>query len=222
MRGAALALVLAVIAPGCSERGAPPASSGPPRLTTVQGTLVAQSLPDEGDAIVELRDATSTDGPIVAEQRIALRGAQPPIRFTLTVDPGRLRADATYTVRGAIQEKGRRPILLSDVLPVDPMMESVDLGELTMKVHMTLTSATTLRCGDRGEIQFGVFDNAMHIMIGDESVPLRPVAGGPGGRYEAPNDRTTTFTITGDRALFVVRGEAWPECVPVQKPEPAR
>jgi len=220
MRGAALAFALAVIAPGCSERGAPPAS-GPPRLTTVQGTLVAQPLPDEGDAIVELRDAAITDGPIIAEQRIALRGTQPPIRFTLTVDPGRLRADATYTVRGVIQEKGR-PTWVSDALPVDPMMESIDLGELTMQVHMTLTSATTLRCGDRGEIQFGVFDDAMHIMIGDQSVPLRPVAGGPGGRYEAPNDRTTTFTITGDRALFVVRGEAWPECVPVKKPEPAR
>lgn len=223
MLRATLALLCAVILPACSERserGTPPPSSGPPRLTTVQGTLVVQppgSLPSQGRAVVELRDAAGDDGPVVAEQRITLRGAQPPIRFTLTVDPTRLRADATYAVRAAILEN-RLPTWVSDAVPVDPLMEQIDLGELPMKGHVALAFATTLRCGERGEIQFGVFQDTMHVVVGDESIPLSPVVGAPSGHYEAPGDRTTTFTVTGDRARFVVRGEAWPECAPVKKP----
>ena len=201
MRGAALALALAVLAPGCSERGAPPAT-GPPRLTTVQGTLVAQSLPDEGDAIVELRDATSTDGPIVAEQRIALRGAQPPIRFALTVDPGRLRADATYTVRGAIQEKG----LAADLAERLPPGRSHDGVGRSGRAHredprdVDVRHDVALRRPRR--------DPALRRLRRHDARHGRrrigsAAAGGrrPGRpRDEAPNDRTTRFTITGATA----------------------
>lgn len=216
-RAAVLAFVCAAGLLACSERGAPPRSA-PPRLATIQGVLVARSpsvLPPRGRAVVELRDASNPDGAVVAEQRIDLRGAQPPIRFTLAVDPARLQADRTYAVRGGIEVDGR-PAWVGDAVPVDPMMESIDVGELPLKPRVALAFATTLRCGDR-EVSFGVLDDAMHVVAGDESIPLRPVAGGPGGRYEAANDRTTTFTITGDWATLVVRGETWPECIPVNR-----
>jgi uncharacterized lipoprotein YbaY len=219
MRAAALALLCAVALPACSERGSPTRGAAP-RLTTVQGTLVARPpnpLPPDGRAVVELRDTANADGPVVAEASIPLRGAQPPIRFTLDVDPARLRADGTYTVRGVVEVNGQ-PAWVGDAVPVDPMTESIDLGELPIRGRVALASATTLRCGDRGEVSFGVLDDAVHVVTDDESIPLRPVAGAPSGHYEAANDRSTTFTVTGDRARLVVRGDAWPECVPVKRP----
>lgn len=212
MRAAApvLALVAGLVA--CADRAATP------RLTAVRGALVAPTpitLSRGSSAVVELRDTTEPGGAVVAEQRIELGGGQPPIAFTLPVDPGRLVPGRSYAVRGGIDVDGK-PAWVSAAVPVDPASELADVGEVPLRAHVALAFATVLRCGDR-EVSFGVLNDSMHLLAGDDSFALRPVPGGEGRRYEATTDRTTTFTVVGERAILVLRGRAYPECVPVTR-----
>jgi uncharacterized lipoprotein YbaY len=214
MAGARHAIVLSLaVAAGlasCAERAAPP------RLAAVRGALVAGTpvtLSRGSSAIVELRDATEPGGAVVAEQRIELDGGQPPIAFTLPVDPGRLAPGRSYALRGGIEEHGK-PVWVTASVPVDATAELADVGELPLKAHVALTFATTLRCGKQ-EVSFGVLNDSMHLIAGDDSFALRPVPGGEGRRYEATTDPTTSFTVVGERAILVLRGHTHPECVPV-------
>lgn len=196
----------------------------PPRAERVQvllikGTMAYReriALPPDASAVVELCEGSGTEGRVVAEYRAALKGRQVPVAFELSVDRARLAAGARYALRGAIQVAGR-PAWTTEAVAIDPSSSPIDVGELRLTRHQPLAFASTLRCGDRS-VSIGYLGDAMRMVAAGEAFDLRPVRSASGARYEAIGDPSTTFWSKGDRAMVVVLGQSWPECVAERAP----
>jgi heat shock protein HslJ len=93
------------------------------------------ALPDDAEAIVELRAIDARDGESVpAEQRIRLQGRQVPVRFGFEVPLSRLDPALGYAVRGAIRVGGETR-WLTDPVEVDPFAGAVDVGEVLLRPY---------------------------------------------------------------------------------------
>jgi heat shock protein HslJ/uncharacterized lipoprotein YbaY len=180
------------------------------------------ALPPDSTVIVEVRDSTggAEDGPVVAEQRIALDGRQVPIPFELTVPPGALQAGRSYSLRGGVLVGGR-PAWATDAVPLPAAGGDADLGELMLEPFTFVAFGTTFRCGEE-TLQYGIVDDAPSLVVGSETFTLREVPAASGAKYEAVGDATTSFWNKGERALVSVRGRELPECVAAAKGTPAR
>ena len=185
----------------------------PPTLS-IKGALTYReriALPPDSVAIVELRDISSADAAVVAEQRIALAGRQVPVPFELSVDRATLSAGKFFAVRGAIL-LGARASWVGASIAIDPTQPAIDLGVLNMTRVEPLAFASTLRCGDQ-LVMVGMAGDALTVVVDSTRYPLRPVVSASGARYEAVGDPTTTFWSRGERATLVVKGTAYPECL---------
>ncbi|MCU0928315.1 MAG: YbaY family lipoprotein [Burkholderiaceae bacterium] len=208
---------VALVAPaltGCAT-GAPPADLARP--LTITGQLAYReriALPPDSVAIVELRDAAAPEGAsVVAEQRIELRGRQPPVPFELRVDRSRLDPGRAYAVRGGVIV-GRLPAWASDAAAVDATRGGpIDVGTLWMQRVQWLAFASTFRCGDR-EVRLGIADGQrLRMTVGGEAFDMQEVRVASGSKVEAVGDPSTFLWSKGDVATLQVRGAAMPACV---------
>lgn len=195
----------------------PPAERA--QALAIKGTMAYReriALPPDASAVVELREGPGTGGRIVAEWRSALKGRQVPVAFELNVDRAKLVAGARHSLRGAIFVGGR-PGWITEPVAIDPSAAAIDVGLLRLVRVQPLAFASTLVCGDRS-VTFGHVGSTTRMEAGGETFDLRPVRSASGARYEAVGDPSTSFWSKGDRATVVVRGQAWPECVPERAP----
>jgi uncharacterized lipoprotein YbaY len=181
---------------------------------SIKGALTYReriALPPDSVAIVELRDTSSADAAVVAEQRIALAGKQVPVSFELSVERAALAAGQAYAVRGAFRQ-GARASWASASIAIDPAQPAIDMGMLNMTRVEVLAFASTLRCGDQ-LVMVGMVGDTLNLAVDEARYPLRQVVSASGARYEAIGDPTTTFWSKGERATLVVNGKAYPECM---------
>jgi len=80
--------------------------------------------------------------------------------------------------------------------------------------------ASVLRCGDQ-LVTVGMVGDAVQLTVGETRYALRQVEAASGAKYEAADDPATTFWSRGDRAMLVVKGTRYPECVRVDAAAPA-
>jgi heat shock protein HslJ/uncharacterized lipoprotein YbaY len=172
------------------------------------------ALPPDALAIVELMDPSVPGGRLVAEQKIAVDGRQVPIPFALVVERAALIPDQTYLVRGAVLSGGLAA-WITDEVPLDPSVESRDLGTIMMRPYEAIPFASELVCGDQ-PIRVGFLEDRMRLRVGDRTFDLRQTISGSGARYVALADPTTSFWSKGNRGMLEVAGTAYPECVPVE------
>jgi heat shock protein HslJ len=93
------------------------------------------ALPDDAEAIVELRAIDARDGESApGEQRIRLQGRQVPVRFGFEVPLSRLDPALGYAVRGAIRVGGETQ-WLTDPVEVDPFSGAIDVGEVLLRPY---------------------------------------------------------------------------------------
>jgi heat shock protein HslJ/membrane-bound inhibitor of C-type lysozyme len=185
-------------------------------MLSIRGRLAYRAriaLPPESVAVVELRDVSSSDQPVIKEQRIVLGGKQVPIPFELTVDRNALVVSRQYNVRGVILARGK-PIWATEPVLIDPRSISIDLGTLTMMPFRAQAFASTLRCGNQ-TVTVGYTADKMHLTLGKETIEMHPVVAASGAKYAAVGDPTTTLWSKGDRAMLVLRGQSFPECTRV-------
>jgi heat shock protein HslJ/uncharacterized lipoprotein YbaY len=203
---------------GSIRNGSEAMQRAPSRLLSVRGSLTYRAriaLPPESIAVVELRDDSSSDHPVIKEQRIALRDKQVPIGFELMVDRSALITSRQYNVRGGILLAGK-PIWATEPVLIDPAYGSIDLGMLTMMPFRAQAFTTSLRCGNQN-VTIGYTADTMHLTVGKETIEMRPVEAASGAKFAATGDSTTTFWSKGDRAMLVLRGQSFPECTRVEK-----
>jgi uncharacterized lipoprotein YbaY len=165
-----------------------------PKMMSVKGSLAYPAriaLPPETRAVVELKDASGANGPVVAEQRMELQGRQVPVPFELAVDRAKLVDGRQYSVRAGFHLRGR-PTWVSDPVVITPQTDVIDVGVLEMKPYTALAFASDLRCGDQ-KVVIGYVGNAMRLTVGDQSFDMRPVASASGSKYEAVGDPPTTL-----------------------------
>ena len=189
----------------------------PSQKLSITGTLSYPervALPPESIAIIEVRDASSADGPVITEQGIVLQGRQVPIPFELTMDCEALVAGKPYTVRVSIVFGGR-PRWTTEAVWFDPASETVDLGTLRLMRVKAEEVAITLRCGTQS-VTVEHTNDMLRLMVGGETFDMRSVRAASGAKYEVVNDPSTTFWSKGDRATLVVRGRNYPECSRVE------
>lgn len=220
----ACAMALAACATdGATTRGA--AAADPARTLAVSGALSYRAriaLPADARAVVELKAGPGDDGPIVAEQRIDLKGRQVPIPFALAVDRARLPAGATLRLRGAVFI-GARAVWVTDSTAVDAQAPVLDLGVVWMQAAQPAGAfATTWRCGGQ-DVTLDHTESFTQLIVRTERFRMRAVpTAGAGTRFEAMSDPTTSLAWDGGRARLTIRGNAYPECTEVQTSAPLR
>ena len=208
---------------GATTRGA--AAADPARTLAVSGALSYRAriaLPADARAVVELKAGPGDDGPIVAEQRIDLKGRQVPIPFALAVDRARLPAGATLRLRGAVFI-GARAVWVTDSTAVDAQAPVLDLGVVWMQAAQPAGAfATTWRCGGQ-DVTLDHTESFTQLIVRTERFRMRAVpTAGAGTRFEAMSDPTTSLAWDGGRARLTIRGNAYPECTEVQTSAPLR
>lgn len=189
----------------------------------VNGQLTSReriAVPPGAVAIVELRDASVPDGPVVAEQRIELKGRQVPVPFDLKVDRAKLVPGRKHTVRGAIFD-GARATWVSEPVAVDVTADRVDLGTIPLQPYRAVAFATTWQCGPQTAV-FGIYGDKADLTVANSSFAMRPVVTASGSKFEALSDPTTSLWEKGDRATLVVKGREYPECVKAGASAPFR
>ncbi len=210
VRGLAwVAIGLAAGLSGCAGTGA----GGSANSLAIRGTLTHVSrvaLPENATALIELRDTTSGERPVVAEQRTALGGKQAPIPFEVVVDRAKLQPGRSYAVRGGILESGR-PTMVTDPVPVDVAARGIDVGTLVMRPVRGEAFVSEFRCGDQ-PASIGFTRDRMRLTVGNETFDMRQVPSASGSKHEAVNDPSTTFWSKGKTATLAVRGRTYPEC----------
>ncbi|EGV19920.1 META domain-containing protein [Thiocapsa marina] len=172
------------------------------------------ALPPDALAIVELIDPSVPGGRLVAEQRMTLDGRQVPIPFALALERTALIPDQTYSIRGAVLSGGLAN-WVTDEVPLDPAVESLDLGTIMMRPYEPIPFANELVCGDQ-PIRVGFLEDRMRMQVGDRTFDLRQAISGSGARYVALADPTTSFWSKGERGMLEIAGTAYPECIPVE------
>ncbi|RKT44657.1 META domain-containing protein [Thiocapsa rosea] len=184
------------------------------QITGELSYLARIALPPDALAIIELSDPRVPGGRLVAEQRIALDGRQVPIPFALVVERAALLPDQTYLVRGAVLS-GDLAAWVTDEVPLDPSVESLDLGTILMRPYEPISLASEFICGDQ-PIRVGFLEDRMRLRVGDRTFDLRQAVSASGARYVALADPTTSFWGKGDRGMLEIAGRAYPECLPVE------
>ncbi|SDW88057.1 META domain-containing protein [Thiocapsa roseopersicina] len=177
------------------------------------------ALPRDAIAIVELSDPSVPGGRLVAEHRSALDGRQVPIPFEIVVERAALLPDQPYLVRGAVLSAGLAA-WITDEVPLDPSVESPDLGTVMMRPYEPPPLSSELVCGDQ-PIRVGFLEDRMRLQVDDRAFDLRQAVSGSGARYVALADPSTSFWSKGDRGMLEIAGTAYPECIPVESAQTA-
>jgi putative lipoprotein len=112
------------------------------QAAAVGGTLSYRertSLPASAVVTVQIAQVFADRGPqVVAEQRFTTNGAQPPFRYSISYDPTRIDANASYTVQANITNAGQTLFRTNTLYPV------ITRGNPTQNVNMTLVAAARL------------------------------------------------------------------------------
>jgi putative lipoprotein len=82
------------------------------------------------------------------------------------------------------------------------------------------SDVSTMQCGDQ-RVTLGMLDDTLQLTVGEARFALRPAEAASGAKYEAVGDPSTTFWSKGDRAMLVVKGQNYPECVRTGAAAPA-
>ena len=215
----AWALVGSVLlaAGGCAGTAGNASDSGkaaPGGIFVVKGDLTYReriALPSTARAIVECREGTSADGPLVVATASDLNGAQVPVPFQLDVPRGRLVPGRFYGVRGAVFVDGI-PRWVTNPEALETGADSMNLATWWMRQADEGDFRSTLTCGEE-RVGIRYRPDAMLLTVGTETFVLKPVPAASGARYEAVGDSTTSLWNKGDRALVVVRGRQLTECL---------
>ena len=201
---------------GCagSITGSSTAMQGPQlQKLSITGALSYRAriaLPPKARAIVELREGSTDDGPVIAEYHMELKGKQVPLPFELVVSRTSLMPGKTYSVRGAVFVDGR-PTWVSNPAAIDPAAGSIDVGTLSMLPAPRGAFSSVLSCGDE-RVTVGFSQTALLLTVGGKTFEMRRIEAASGARYEAVEDPTTTLWNEGDRQTITVRGRTLPEC----------
>lgn len=175
------------------------------------------ALPQDGFAIVELRDTQSPHA-IIAEQRIDLQGQSLPVQFELVVNRATLASDGTYAVRGAVKH-GATALWATEPMVIDTSVAAtVDIGLQVMKPVVVVAFGSNHECGGQ-HVAIGMAGDLLRVVIGDDYFDMRPVVTASGTKYEAVGDPTTTLWSEEHRTTLMVRGKELPECVWVSSHE---
>lgn len=188
-------------------------SSAPLRITGQLTYLARIALPPDASAVVELRDVTSGDGAVVAEQRTSLAGRQVPIPFEVSVDRARLTEGHQYQLRGAVLLRGRDG-WVSEPLIVDVTRGAVEVGELRMAPIEVRPLATEFQCGET-RVVIWLEGEQRQMTVEGQDFRLQEQVSASGARYAAIGDPTTQFWNKGRMATLELRGKRYPECVQV-------
>jgi len=198
----------------------PTADPAKPDPLTIKGTLTYRqriALPPNTSAVVELRDASMPEGPVIGEHRFALNQRQVPVPFELTVDRAKLQPGKPYAIRGAFFS-GARAIWLSEPKVIDISSPVIDAGALNMTQVKAQAFAPAWRCGSQ-RVTTSFAGDTMDLTIGNVSFAMRQMIAASGARYEAIGDPQTTAWIKGDKMTLAVRGQAYPECARENAPK---
>lgn len=215
IRSRLLTLILSWLTLGGGWHTAVAADTQPSlQITGELSYLPRIALPPDALAIVELIDPTVPGGRLVVEQRIALDGRQVPIPFALVVERAALSPEQNYQIRGAVLS-GDLAAWVTDEIPLDPSVESLDLGTILMSPYEPIPFASEMVCGDK-PIRVGFLGDRMRLQVGDRTFDLRQAVSASGARYVALADPTTSFRGKGDRGMLEIVGTAYPECLPVE------
>lgn len=209
--GAVCALIFATMEVAFTQSAT--AESAKPDPLTIKGRLTYRqriALPPNTNVVVELRDASMPEGPVVGEHRFALNQGQVPVPFELTVDRMKLEPGKPYAIRGAFFS-GARAIWLSEPKAIDISSSVIDAGALNMTQVKAQTFAPAWRCGSQ-RVTTSFAGDTMDLTIGNMSLAMRQMISASGARYEAIGDPQTTAWIKGDKMTLAVRGQAYPEC----------
>jgi heat shock protein HslJ/membrane-bound inhibitor of C-type lysozyme len=79
--------------------------------------------------------------------------------------------------------------------------------------------ASELICGEQ-RIRVSYAGDRMRLEVGEQIFDLAQAVSASGARYVALEDPTTSFWGKGDRGILEVRGETYPECIPVETAQP--
>ncbi len=200
---------------GCA--GTPPADE----ILTITGSLTYPAriaLPPDSQSVVELRHAAIPDGPVIAEQRRELAGAQVPVPFELAVKRSSLDDRGTYVIRAAIVTGGR-VTWLGEPVVIESAGSVVDVGVVMLAPYTALAFVTRWTCGGES-VSLGYAGDQATLLVGGESIPVQPVPTASGVRHDAMPDPGTFIWSKGDRATLEVRGRRYPECIHVAAPRP--
>jgi heat shock protein HslJ/membrane-bound inhibitor of C-type lysozyme len=136
----------------------------------------------------------------------------------LAIEQSELSSDRRYRVRGTIfGSDGRVLWITSEEHPIDPNVESAQLGTLMMSPPSAQESEQSegihvqYQCGER-QVIARFEDRRVRLSVGSEQFLLEATPAASGVKYGAPNDPSTYFWTKGERALLEVRGERHPEC----------
>jgi uncharacterized lipoprotein YbaY len=187
-------------------------SDGP--VFVVKGTLTYReriALPPTARAIVECREGTSADGPLVVATASELNGAQVPVSFRLEVPRSRLVSGRFYGVRGAFFVDGT-PRWVADSEALQTGADSMNIDPWWMRAGYEGDFRSVLTCGEE-RVGIRYRPDALLLTVGTETFVLTPVPTASGARYEAASDSTTSLSRNGDRVLVTVRGRRLAECL---------
>lgn len=216
-----LLIALCLLVVGLSTQ-APARSSADQDLIQITGSLTYRpriAISDQTMAVVEVRERGSDQ--LVVEHRMALRGKQVPIDFTLPVYRRYLKPTYTYTVRGGLIADGQVH-WISEALPLPVEQAHVPLGEMVMTALIDAAHpAHIFQCGDT-QVMFSIGDADMaFIRVGETRYVLRPAISASGARFESfGTPEYTEFWTKGNQAWFTQEGHRHPECAEVL-PQPA-
>ena len=168
------------------------------------------ALPPGARAIVEIREGSIEDGPVIAERRMNLDGKQVPLAFEMDVPRASFSAGKTYHARGAVFAGGL-PAWVSDAVDIDPAKDNIDIGTVIMVRPKPGAFKSVMNCGDESVV-VGFNEKAMLLTVGGETFEMQPTEAESGTRYQAVGDPTTTFWNKGDRTTITVKGRTLPEC----------
>ncbi len=127
IRRIAIALVSlgsAMILAACAmDGGSKSAANGGAQALRVGGTITwreRMALPPDAEITVRLQDVSRMDAPavVLAEQRFAAAGRQPPYPFELSVDPARIDPRMRYTVSARVERQGQLLFINDTAYPV--------------------------------------------------------------------------------------------------------
>lgn len=197
----AIFLIAAFAAGGLSQHCAAAAET---TLLTVRGTLSfpdETSVPEDGVAVVEIRDGAAPDGtPGVAQQRITSIGGRE-VPFTLQIDHGRLADGKDYVIRGTILN-GQTATWLSNAVPVDAGKDLIEGMRLALKPFNAPpageATGTDTRLPDIQGVEWVVDDIDGASVIETSDVTLNFGVDGALSGHASCNTFRSTYSVDGD------------------------
>jgi putative lipoprotein len=117
-----LLLLGLVLGTGCTSAGAPPGAGDDPVVNAIEGTASYReriAMPPGAEFEAVLQDVSIADAPAMRVARTIIADApNPPIRFTIPYDPGKIDAGRHYSVRAVIRVEGKLWFTSDQAYPV--------------------------------------------------------------------------------------------------------